>query len=252
MVSAVDIKAAVLKTLTDDQKAPVLDYHGASFILAGPGAGKTHTVVSRTQYMINDGVDPNKIILFTFTNKAAKEIQNRVIDKIGEAGRQITVGTYHSICVRFLRKYAEYLNRTKNFTIFDSDDSLSVLKKLTHGLNYDHREALSYISDRKSRMIGASRAIAEASSQREQVLSDVYRRYQKELDDQDAMDFDDLIYYTILLFERSPEVLAEVNNRYHYIVADEFHDSSPRDIRLIQLLAGERQNVCMILDDEQS
>lgn len=248
---ASNAQSEVLKTLTSDQKAPVLDYNGPSFILAGPGAGKTHTVVSRTRYMILDGVDPSKIILFTFTNKAAKEIQNRVIDKIGEAGRQITVGTYHSICVRFLRKYAEYINRTKNFTIFDTEDSLSVIKKLPVG-EYDHRDALSYISDKKSRMVGATMAMQQAATKRDQVLSDVYRRYQKELDDQDAMDFDDLIYYTILLFERSPEVIREINSRYHYIVADEFHDSSPRDIRLIELLAGEMQNVCMILDDEQS
>lgn len=202
--------------------------------------------------MILDGVDPNKIILFTFTNKAAKEIRSRVVSKIGQEGSKITVGTYHSICVRFLRQYADYIGRSKNFTILDTDDSLSILRKLTKGSDVDHKDALAYISTKKSQMIGATAAISQAVSPLDRILSEIYRKFQLELSQQDAMDFDDLIYYTILLFERNQEVIQEVNSRFHYIVADEFHDSSPRDIRLIELLAGERKNVCLILDDEQS
>lgn len=242
----------ILFELNEDQKKPVLDYHGACFIVAGPGSGKTKTVVSRTQYMIHEGVNPSSILLFTFTNKAAKEIKERVIKKIGKKGEKITVGTYHSVCARILRQYAESIGFTKKFTIFDTDDCLGVLKKLTKGLPFDHHQALTYVSNCKNKMIAPSRALQNAKSELDRQYASVYQQYQNELVNQDAMDFDDLIYYTILLFERDSDVLSSINKKYHYIVADEFHDSCPRDIRLIELLGGERQNVCMILDDEQS
>lgn len=202
--------------------------------------------------MINDGVDPSTIVLFTFTNKAANEIKNRVISKIGEKGERITVGTYHSVCSRILRQYAEMLGFNKKFTIFDSDDSLSTLKTITKGMVFDHHAVQKYISDCKNKMVSPSHAMQIAESDIDRQMANVYQQYQNELRAQDALDFDDLIYYTIMLFERNEDVLKKINNKYHYIVADEFHDSSQRDIRLIELLGGERQNVCMILDDEQS
>lgn len=202
--------------------------------------------------MISDGINPSTMMLFTFTNKAASEIKNRVISKIGEKGEQITVGTYHSICSRILRQYADLLGFNKKFTIFDSDDSINTLKTITKGMAFDHQAAQKFISDCKNKMTSPSRAMQNATSEYDRQMSNVYQQYQNELQTQDALDFDDLIYYTIILFERNEEVLKKINNKYHYIVADEFHDSSQRDIRLIELLGGERQNVCMILDDEQS
>lgn len=246
------MKAEILAELNDDQKQPVLDYEGPSFIVAGPGSGKTHTVISRTRFMILNGVSPESIMLFTFTNKAAKEIKARIIKKIGERGSKITVGTYHSVCTRLLRQYADLIGRTKKFTIFDTDDSYSVLKKLVKGMNFDHKQAMEYISDKKSKMIGPTMALQQEQGEYFRRMAAIYQQYQNELEKQDAFDFDDLIFYTIIMLERNPEVKATLNSRYRYITADEFHDSSPRDIRLIELLGGDRQNVCMILDDEQS
>jgi DNA helicase-2/ATP-dependent DNA helicase PcrA len=242
----------ILESLNDDQKKPVLDYQGPCFIVAGPGSGKTHTIISRTQYMICDGIDPSTILLFTFTNKAAKEIKNRVIKKIGKQGEKITVGTYHSVCARILREYAELIGFTKDFTIYDADDCLSAVKKLAKGINIDSHKVCEYISNCKNKMISPSRAIQNAESDIDKQCSSIYQKYQNELVSQNAMDFDDLIYYCIILFERNSDILQNINNRFHYVVADEFHDSCQRDIRLIELLAGPSKNVCMILDDEQS
>lgn len=241
----------ILNGLNEDQKKPVLDFEGASFILAGPGAGKTKTIISRTAYMINQGIRPENIILFTFTNKAAKEIKERVISFIGDEGKRITVGTYHSICVRFLRRYAERIHYTTKFTIFDMDDCVNILKKICKVQNIDYKRAMDYISDCKKRCLTPDQAIRRARGFDEK-LAAIYREYQKELKLQDAMDFDDLIINTILLLQSNADVLQAINEQYTYITADEFHDSSKTDLRLMTLLAGERQNICMILDPDQS
>lgn len=201
--------------------------------------------------MINQGVHPENIILFTFTNKAAREIKERVISFIGDEGKKITVGTYHSICVRFLRRYADRIGFTNKFTIFDTDDCANILKKICKTHNIDPKRAADYISNCKKRCQTPEQAIRRAVGF-DQKLSGVYRDYQKELKLQDGMDFDDLIINTILLFQNNPDVLQRVNEQYTYITADEFHDSSKTDLRLMALLAGERQNICMILDPDQS
>jgi DNA helicase-2/ATP-dependent DNA helicase PcrA len=245
-------KEEILKGLSDDQKLPVKSYHGPSIVLAGPGSGKTHTSVSRAAYMIEDGIDPGSLLMFTFTNKAAKEIKERVVKRIGDAGSRITVGTYHSICARLLREYAPAIGYKSNFTIFDSEDSLKTLSDLVKGLSFDNKKALSYISDCKNKMKSPIRALQDCKNDYESGLAEVYRKYQEELFKQGAMDFDDLIYNMIIVLERNNDIKQVINGQYKYIVADEFHDSSKRDIRFIELLAGEQQNICMVLDDEQS
>ena len=209
----------ILSDLNEDQKKPVLDYQGASFILAGPGSGKTKTVISRTAYMIQQGVKPNNIILFTFTNKAAKEIKDRVIKSIGEEGKKIVVGTYHSVCVRFLKRYADKIGYTKHFSIFDSDDSASILKKLCKGMPFDHKRAMDYISKCKTKNISASEAVRSATGFEEKFAM-IYRQYQEELMRQDAMDFDDIISNMIKLLETCPDVLEFINSQYTYITAE--------------------------------
>ena len=242
----------ILDGLNDDQKKAASYYTGASFILAGPGSGKTATIIRRTAYMIQQGIKPENIILFTFTNKAAKEIKNRVISFIGEEqGNKITVGTYHSVCVRFLKRYADRIGYTNQFSIFDSDDSANVVKKLCKTAPFDHKKAIGYISSCKSKGITASESVRNATGFEEK-LAIIYRQYQDELHRQNSMDFDDIILNTIKLFENNPDILETINNKYTYITADEFHDSSSRDVRLIELLAGKKQNVCMILDPDQS
>ena len=245
----------ILGPLNEDQRQAVINYEGPSIILAGPGSGKTSTVVARTQYMISIGeIDPHKILLFTFTNKAAKEIKNRVTSTIGKDGEFITVGTYHSICCRILRKYAQRIGFERSFTIFDSDDSSSLIKRLIKTLDLSVKPVTvkEYISTQKSKMISYSKSILNAETTVDKTLADLYQRYQDELYQQNAMDFDDLISAALRLFEMCPDVLAEINERYQYIIADESHDSAPRDLRLIEILGGNKQNVCMILDDDQS
>jgi DNA helicase-2/ATP-dependent DNA helicase PcrA len=242
----------ILKGLNEDQLKAATDYMGPCYVVAGPGSGKTHTVVSRTNLMIHEGINANSIVLFTFTNKAAKEIKARIIKTIGEEGHQITVGTYHSVCVRILKKYADYIGFDNKFSIYDTDDSLGELKELTKGLTFDAKAALNYISDCKNKLITSTLAVQNAQSDLDRQYADIYRRYQNRLKEQNAMDFDDLITNTIRLLESNHDILSNLNDKWKYITADEFHDSCPRDIRLIDLLGGKDKNICMILDDEQS
>lgn len=244
-------KQDILDGLNEEQQIPVINYLGPQFIVAGPGSGKTYTIVSRTQYMLLDGVNPYNILLFTFTNKAAKEIKNRIASAVGEeTASKITMGTYHSFCCKLLRKYGQNIGFDKSFSIFDADDSKKVIKKIKDD-NTEEKALIDYISKKKHRLISPQKALQNAAA-RNDTFAIQYQRYQDELLKQQAMDFDDLIFNTIRLLETNPDVLAEVNNKYRYISADEYHDSSSADIRLIELLAGENKNVCFILDDNQS
>lgn len=239
-------KELILESLNDQQKLPVINYSGAQLIVAGPGAGKSHTVVSRVQYMLLDGVSPFNILVFTFTNKAAKEIKERIRTAVGDDADKITMGTYHSFCLKILRKYVDSTGYKSGFTVIDSDDSMSIIRKLDIG-KLDSKVVASYIDLQKRKMISTQKALEDGDT-----LARYYKEYQDTLYLRNLMDFNDLIFNTIKLFETHPDILHDVNLRYKYISADEFHDSSESDIRLIQLLAGTEQNVCMILDDDQS
>ena len=212
---------------------------------------KTKTVISMSQYRILDGIDPSQICLFTFTNKAANEMKERIKAAVGNIADKMTVGTYHSVCHRLLRKYATYIDFNKNFTILSQDDCTKKLKKIAKELNVEHENLGAYISQKKDKVILPSQALASSSGS-ELVLANGYEKYQSELKREMAMDFDDLILNTIILLERNPEIKQKINNQWRYITADEAHDSSPRDLKLIQLLAGDSENVCFILDDHQS
>lgn len=200
--------------------------------------------------MLLDGINPYNILLFTFTNKAAKEIMNRIASAVGDdVASKITMGTYHSFCCKLLRKYGEKIGFEKRFSIFDADDSKKVLKKILKGEDADEKIISSYISKNKHKLISPQVAM---TNEKDAKFAQYYKEYQDELFAQQAMDFDDLLFNAIKLLELNPDVLTEVNNKYKYISADEYHDSSTADIRLIQLLAGDNKNVCFILDDNQS
>lgn len=251
-------KAKILSELNEQQKKPVLDYKGASIVIANPGAGKTHLLVSRTAYMIEDGIDPKSILLFTFTKKGANEIKERIVKRIGTRAKNITVGTYHSFCGRLLRKYVHVLKVWKsNFSIYDADDSLSVITKIIKeddelSKNVKPEAASSRISRWKDDLMSAQDAISTAKENHEKLCAKIYDIYSRELRAQNAMDFDDLIFYAIKILEGFPDVKEQVNKRYRFLVADESQDSSPRDLRLIELLGGKDMNVCLIGDDAQS
>lgn len=245
-------KKDILEGLNEDQKEAVINYTGPCFIVAGPGSGKTRTIISRAAYMISEGIKPENILMFTFTNKAAGEIRERIENLIGDDARGITVGTYHSVCSRLLRKYAEYLGYRSNFSIYDDEDKLKVLKEIVDTDNIKCELVGKYISRWKERLVSPSSAILNAEKSVEVIAAEYYQAYQKELKKRNVFDFDDLIYMTIKLMRDFPEVKEKINRRFQYVISDEYHDSSRADVELIKLLAGDHNNICLILDDEQS
>lgn len=249
----------ILAPLNEQQKLPVQDFEGASIVLAGAGSGKTKVIVVRVQNMINHGIDPRNILVFTFTRKGADEIRTRIVAGIGEEGKHVTMGTYHSFCARLLRQHIEKFNIwSKHFTIFDAEDSQKLLSDVLKGykenndLDVKAPSAAKTISHWKERMMSPKMAAEEAKNNYEKLVAQVYDEYAKRLRANNAMDFDDLIYFTIRLFEQFPEVKASANNRWHYIIADESQDSSPRDLELLYHLGGSKMNICLCGDDFQS
>ena len=210
-------KQEILNSLNEEQQQPVINYLGPQFILAGPGAGKTKTLVSRTKYMLLDNVNPYNILLFTFTNKAANEIKERIAASIGDdIASKITMGTYHSFCCKLLRKYGHNIGFDNNFSIFDTEDSKKVLKKILKDSNVEEQVLSSYISNKKHKLISPKQALENNNKDK---LAEYYDKYQDELFKQQAMDFDDLLFNTIKLLESNPDVLNEINERYKYISA---------------------------------
>ena len=245
-------KTTVLAGANDEQQEAIKHQEGACMIIAGPGSGKTKTVVSRTQYMILNGIDPSQICLFTFTNKAANEMKERIKVAVGDKADKITCGTYHSVAHRLLRRYATHIGYNKNFTIMSSDDCKKLLKKIGKERNIEPENLEAYISSKKDKIISPQKALVGASTETERQLANAYEIYQSELKRQMAMDFDDLIINTIILLRNNEDIKAKINNQWRYVTADEAHDSSPRDLEFIRLLGGTSENVCFILDDNQS
>ena len=194
---------------------------------------------------------------FDVTKKAANEIKERVMKYVGEAGARITVSTYHSFCARLLRKYAGIVGYGHNFTIIDGDDQLKMIRKvMDKNKEFKPAEVVKQISRWKENMVSTKQAVtlasAEENSERMLQIAEWYETYQQSLFDMNTMDYDDLIYFVIRVFENNSGALQEVNEQYHYIIADECQDSSPRDLKLIKFLAGKRMNVCCVGDDDQS
>lgn len=204
--------------------------------------------------MLYKDIKPESILLFTFTVKAANEIKERIAETIDKsAAEKISIGTYHSICLRILKKYYTSLNLFKeNFTIYDQTDATNILKQLCSASSIDSINAANYISDKKDNLISPEEAIYQANTSIESEYAKVYSEYQKILIRNNAIDFDDIIYYTVKILESFPKIKAALNEQYKYIISDESQDASTSNIRLLQLLAGDSNNICMFLDDDQS
>lgn len=245
-------KREILDALNDEQKEPVLNYLGPSLVVAGPGSGKSHTICSRTAYMIEDGVDPENILLFTFTKKASGELRDRVYNRIGKKANGVTIGTYHSVCSRILRKYCTYLGYEPNFSIYDQEDKIAVLKEILKGSTIKPALVGNLISDWKSSMTTPSKALTNAETSYHETAAIAYEAYEKKMKSLNSFDFDDLISKAIEILENYPSVQEELHNKYKFIMADEFQDSSEMDITFIKLMTGPEENLCVILDDEQS
>jgi len=248
-----------LSLLNSEQRKAAEATSGAVLILAGAGSGKTRTLTYRIANLINEGVSPYNILALTFTNKAAAEMKERIISLIGDSAQYMWIGTFHSICVRILRKEAERLGYTKNFSIYDAADQLSVVGQAIKELSLNDkifvkREMLYKISDAKNKCLDPDEYYEEIKryDKRAQGILDIYKYYNKTLKDNNAFDFDDLIIKTNMLFIKDKDILFDYAERFKYIHVDEYQDTNLAQYELIKMLASVHKNICVVGDDDQS
>ena len=241
------------------QQEAVYHTEGPLLVLAGAGSGKTRVLTHRIAYLIEEKqVNPWNIMAITFTNKAAAEMRERVDKIVGFGAESIWVSTFHSSCVRILRRHIEYLGYSTNFTIYDGDDQRTLMKQIFKRLDVDtkqfkERAVLSRISSAKDDMITPEEFELNAGGDfREKNVAQIYKEYQKELKKNNALDFDDLIVKTVELFQNVPDVLNYYQERFRYIMVDEYQDTNMVQFKLVDLLAGKYRNICVVGDDDQS
>lgn len=249
----------LIQSLNPAQRAAVQAGDGPTLVLAGPGSGKTRVLTNRVAFLIEErGVDPFHILAVTFTNKAAREMRERLDTLLG-GGRAaaLTVGTFHSICSRWLRRDVVHLGRERDFTIYDSDDQQRLMKQVLRDLNLDEkkfppRAILSAISSAKNEFIGPEEYAKQARAYFEEIVSRCYVRYQQRLREANAFDFDDLLVETVKLFELHPEVLEHYHRRYQYVLADEYQDTNRVQYLLLKQLASAHRRLFVVGDEDQS
>ncbi len=251
--------ADLLEGLNPAQREAVESVDGPLLIIAGPGSGKTRVITHRIAYLAQvHGVSPNSILAMTFTNKAAREMRDRLSRLVGAQGDALTVGTFHSFCARLLRREAQHLGISSNYSIFDDDDQVSAIRKSLDMAGYDPkryppRAVLSTISRAKSMLLDSQGMARQASGDYfEEVCARVYRHYEELLAQNNALDFDDLLLRTVQLFREFPVVLGRYQQRYTYLMVDEFQDTNVAQYRLAQQLAQAHQNFCVVGDPDQS
>lgn len=245
--------------LNDMQSAAVQYTDGPLLLLAGAGSGKTRVLTHRVAYLIEEkGVAPYNILAITFTNKAAGEMRERVDRIVSFGAESVWVSTFHSLCVRILRRHIDNLDYQTNFTIYDSDDQKAVVKECLKKLNmdskqYPERGIMAEISRAKERFISPAEFDREASGNyRKMQIARVYNEYQAKLKQSNALDFDDLLYKTVELFQFHPEILENYQDRFRYIMVDEYQDTNHIQFLLIKQLAAKHRNLCVVGDDDQS
>lgn len=250
---------AAYDTLNPKQLEAVLDTEGPLLILAGAGSGKTRVLTHRVAYLIEEKeVNPWNIMAITFTNKAAGEMRERVDNLVGFGSESIWVSTFHSSCVKILRRFIDRLGYHTNFTIYDTDDQKTLMKQILKKMDLDpkqfrDRAMLTAISNAKNELISPEEFRLNAQGDwRMGKIAEVYQSYQDELKKNNALDFDDLIFKTVDLFRADREVLEYYQERFHYIMVDEYQDTNTAQFQLISLLAGKYRNLCVVGDDDQS
>ncbi len=248
----------ILSGLNPAQREAVEAPDGPLLILAGPGSGKTRVITHRIAYLIKvRGVSPHRIMAVTFTNKAAREMTERLTKMVSFAIHDITMGTFHAICARILRKDGQAIGIQPHFVIYDDQDQISLIKRTLQSLNIDPKQfapasIASAISAAKSHTWIPGEYLQRSRSYFDEVVGRVYEQYQKLLDDSNAVDFDDLLMKTVLLFRRNPEVLNKYQARYSHLLVDEFQDTNNVQYELIRQLGGKYKNVCVVGDPDQS
>ena len=247
-----------LKGLNPPQREAVLHGDGPLLVLAGAGSGETRVLTHRIARLIDEGVPPWSILAITFTNKAAREMRERVERLAGDMGRDAWILTFHACCARILRRDIDKLGYKPSFTIYDADDQMNVIKQLCKSVNLDEkrfppREIRAAISDAKNRVLSPAEWAKESGEDfRAKTISEVYAAYERQLTVNNALDFDDLILKTLTLFSEHPPVLAAYQHKFSHILVDEYQDTNMAQYMLVRLIAGESRNLCVVGDDDQS
>ncbi len=248
----------LVKGLNPEQKKAVQTTEGPLLIMAGAGSGKTRVLTHRIAYLMKEkGVAPWSILAITFTNKAAREMRERIGNLLGPDAENIWISTFHSMCVRILRRDIDRIGYSRTFSILDTTDQQSVIKQILKDLNidskkYDYRALLGAISSAKNELVNSEEYEKTAADYFSKVVSDVYKEYEKRLRKNQSLDFDDLIMKTILLFERVPETLEFYQRKFQYIHVDEYQDTNRAQYMLVKMLAARFRNLCVVGDSDQS
>jgi DNA helicase-2/ATP-dependent DNA helicase PcrA len=248
----------VLVSLNPKQKQAVETVSGPVLVLAGPGSGKTRVITHRIAYLVKIcGVSPNRIMAVTFTNKAAREMMDRVERLLHSSIKRLTIGTFHAVCARILRNDGKAIGIKPDFVIYDNDDQQNLIKRAIEDIGHNPKTytpsiILNRISDAKSRIVEPNSYLKTARSFFEEITAKIYERYQVLLDHSHAVDFDDLLLKTVQLFQRAPNVLSKYQNRYLHIMVDEFQDTNLVQYRLVGMLSEKYRNICVVGDPDQS
>ena len=249
----------MLDKLNERQKEAVLATEGPVLVLAGAGSGKTTVLVNRTAYMISEKhIRPWNILAITFTNKAAREMKDRIERLLGDTAKDMWIGTFHSVCVRILRGCIDLLGYSRDFVIYDTADTKTVMKECLRELDIDEksfpvRNVLSIISNAKNDLMDAATfENVYKSDYRMSIIAKIYYRYQTKLRKNNAVDFDDIILNTVKILSENPDVLSKYQDKFRYILVDEYQDTNNSQYLLINLLAQANRNLCVVGDDDQS
>ena len=246
-----------LINFNDKQKDAILKTDGPILILAGAGSGKTKVLTTKIAYLVENGICPDNILAITFTNKAANEMKSRVVDLLGNVGYKMRISTFHSFGVNILKQHYNLLGYKDNFTILDSDDTLTIIKKIMKELNLDVKEynpkaIRNSISSSKNELINSSSFEKYIVSDFDRIVFEVYKKYEKKLLYNNSVDFDDLLFLPIKLFNENPSVLQYYQDLFQYILVDEYQDTNEAQYILIKMLSAKWRNICVVGDESQS
>ena len=247
-----------LERLNNQQKEAVTTTEGPVLVLAGAGSGKTRVLTTRIAYLIEEiGINPFNILAITFTNKASKEMKERIIKLIGSKAYDMQISTFHSFGLSILKAHYNRLGYQKNFTILDSDDSLSVIKKIMREYNMDPKQynpkaIRSKISSAKNELLMPNEYEKFANNEYEKKILMVYENYQRKLKINNSVDFDDLLILPIKLFENNGDVLLEYQNRFHYVLVDEYQDTNEAQYKFTKMISAKHKNICVVGDENQA
>ena len=246
----------ILDRLNDKQREAASRIDGPLLILAGAGSGKTSTMTSRIAYMVEQGISPYNILAVTFTNKAAAEMRGRVEELTGRC-EDMWIMTFHAMCLRILRMHCERIGYGHNFVIYDGTDQKTIVKNILKEQNINDKEfsapyLLSIISSCKEKAVTPEQYKADMEENfKTKIIYNVFQAYEEQLKSNNAMDFDDLLLNTVRLFEQDEAVLMKYQNRFRYIMVDEYQDTNRMQYRLVKMLAEEHHNLCVVGDDDQ-